>query len=384
MALPGARSPSRETVISVRGLRMAYGELEAVRGIDLEVRRGEVFAFLSPNGAGKTTTVEVLEGYLKRTGGEVSVLGVDPQHGGPDWRERVGVVLQESTVETDVTVRETLELFAGYYGSPRDVDELIELVGLGGKTEVLGGHLSGGQRRRLDVALALVGDPELVFLDEPTTGFDPSARRAAWEMIAGLQALGKTILGLIQASFASLVVSVVAQRESGILKRRRSTPVRAWVLIAGRALTAVGIAAVMAVILILIGWLVYGATLPGRTIPAIAVTIAVGAVSFCALAYALSSAINSADSAQPVVQFVLLPLYFISGVFVPSADIPHWLLDVADAFPVRHLQEALLKAFNPHTVGTGFAWTDLLVLAIWGVAGLAIAVWRFGWQPKNR
>jgi ABC-2 type transport system permease protein len=191
-------------------------------------------------------------------------------------------------------------------------------------------------------------------------------------------------LGLIQASFASLVVSVVTQRESGILKRRRSTPVRAWVLIAGRALTAVGIAAVMAVILILIGWVVYGASLPGRTIPAIAVTIAVGAVSFSALAYAVSSVINSADSAQPVVQFVLLPLYFISGVFVPAAEIPNWLLDVAKVFPVRHLQEALLKAFNPHTVGAGFAWSDLLVLAIWGVVGLAIAVWHFGWQPKAR
>jgi ABC-2 type transport system ATP-binding protein len=188
----GAR-PAPETVISARGLRMAYGDLEAVRGIDLEVRRGEVFAFLGPNGAGKTTTVEVLEGYLTRTGGDVAVLGVDPQHGGPAWRERAGVVLQESAVEPDLTVRECLKLFAGYYGSPRVVDDLIELVGLSGKADVLGGHLSGGQRRRLDVALALVGDPELVFLDEPTTGFDPSARRAAWEMIAGLQALGKTV-----------------------------------------------------------------------------------------------------------------------------------------------------------------------------------------------
>jgi len=182
-----------ETVIWVGGLRMSYGDLEAVRGIDLEVRRGEVFAFLGPNGAGKTTTVEVLEGYLKRTGGEVSVLGVDPQHAGPDWRERVGVVLQESTAEPDLTVRECLSMYAGYYGSPRPVDKLIELVGLAEKAQARGGSLSGGQRRRLDVALALVGDPELVFLDEPTTGFDPSARRAAWEMIAGLQDLGKTI-----------------------------------------------------------------------------------------------------------------------------------------------------------------------------------------------
>jgi ABC-2 type transport system permease protein len=189
-------------------------------------------------------------------------------------------------------------------------------------------------------------------------------------------------LGIIQASFTTLVVSIVAQRESGILKRRRSTPVRAWILIAGRALTQVGIAGVMAVILILIGWLIYGASVPGRTIPAIAVTTAVGASSFCALAYALASVINSADAAQPVVQFVILPLYFISGVFVPSSEIPHWLLDVADVFPVRHLQQALLKAFNPHTVGAGFAWSDLLVLAIWGLASLAIGVWHFGWEPK--
>ena len=188
------RQLAAEMVISVRGLRMSFGDLEAVRGIDLDVCRGEVFAFLGPNGAGKTTTVEVLEGYLERTGGEVSVLGVDPQHAGADWRERVGVVLQESAAEPDLTVRECLSMYAGYYGSPRPVDEMIELVGLAEKAQARGGTLSGGQRRRLDVALALVGDPELVFLDEPTTGFDPSARRAAWEMIAGLQGLGKTIL----------------------------------------------------------------------------------------------------------------------------------------------------------------------------------------------
>jgi len=192
-ALPDGQRPATAAVISVRGLRMSYGDLEAVGGIDLEVSRGEVFAFLGPNGAGKTTTVEILEGYLKRSAGEVSVLGVDPEHAGSDWRERVGVVLQESTVEPDLTVRECLNLYAGFYGSPRPVGEIIELVGLAEKADALGGNLSGGQRRCLDVALALIGDPELVFLDEPTTGFDPSARRAAWEMIAGLQALGKTI-----------------------------------------------------------------------------------------------------------------------------------------------------------------------------------------------
>jgi ABC-2 type transport system ATP-binding protein len=182
-----------ETVIAVRGLRKTFGELEAVGGIDVEVGRGEVFAFLGPNGAGKTTTVEILEGYLKRTAGEVTVLGVDPEHADADWRERIGVVLQESAVEPDLTVRECLNLYGGCYGAPRPVDEIIELVGLTEKADALGGRLSGGQRRRLDVALALVGDPELVFLDEPTTGFDPSARRAAWGMVAGLQALGKTI-----------------------------------------------------------------------------------------------------------------------------------------------------------------------------------------------
>ena len=165
-------------VIEVSGLRMAYDGFEAVRGIDLRVGRGEIFTFLGPNGAGKTTTVEILEGHRRRTAGEVRVLGVDPQHAGRDWRARVGVVLQSSRVEPELTVRECLELYAGYYPAPRPVREVMELVGLKTKAEVRGSLLSGGQQRRMDVALALIGDPELVFLDEPTTGFDPSARRA--------------------------------------------------------------------------------------------------------------------------------------------------------------------------------------------------------------
>jgi ABC-2 type transport system ATP-binding protein len=172
---------------------MSYDGLEAVRGIDLRVFQGEIFAFLGPNGAGKTTTVEILEGHRKRTAGEVRVLGEDPEHADRRWRAQVGVVLQNSRVEPQLTVRECLELYAGYYPSPRPVQEVIELVGLKGKADVRGGLLSGGQQRRVDVALALVGDPELVFLDEPTTGFDPSARRSAWEMIDGLRQLGKTI-----------------------------------------------------------------------------------------------------------------------------------------------------------------------------------------------
>src|SRR5690349_17545753 len=171
---------SVDAVISVRGLHKSYGAFEAVAGIDLEVPRGEIFAFLGPNGAGKTTTVEILEGFRERTAGEVSVLGVDPARADGAWRNRIGVVLQESQPEPGLTVRECLALYAGYYEAPRQIEDTIALVGLDGKADTLGPQLSGGQRRRLDVALSLIGDPELIFLDEPTTGFDPSARRAAW------------------------------------------------------------------------------------------------------------------------------------------------------------------------------------------------------------
>ena len=182
-----------EPVVSVRGLVKRYGSYEAVAGIDLEVRRGEIFAFLGPNGAGKTTTVEILEGFRQRTEGHVSVLGYDPATAGGAWRDRVGVVLQESEPEPSLSVRECLAMYAGFYRAPRDIGETIALAGLTEKAGTLGTRLSGGQRRRLDFALALIGDPELIFLDEPTTGFDPSARRAAWEVIAGLRHLGKTV-----------------------------------------------------------------------------------------------------------------------------------------------------------------------------------------------
>ena len=182
-----------DPVISIKGLRKSYGDTEAVRGIDLEVDRGEIFAFLGPNGAGKTTTVEILEGYRKRSGGEVSVLGVDPQQAGRDWRERIGIVLQSGRLDPYLTVRESLDLYAGYFRAPRPTDEVIALVGLESKAGERTGRLSGGQQRRLDVGMALVGDPELLFLDEPTTGFDPSARRQAWSTIKDLCALGKTV-----------------------------------------------------------------------------------------------------------------------------------------------------------------------------------------------
>jgi ABC-2 type transport system ATP-binding protein len=188
-----SRAQAAPSVIAVRDLRMSYGRLDAVRGLDLDVRAGEVFAFLGPNGAGKTTTVEILEGFRKRSGGEVTVLGVDPAAADGAWRARIGVVLQESEPEAELTVQECLSLYSGYYPAPRPVAETLELVGLAGRGRTRCGNLSGGQQRRLDVALALIGDPELLFLDEPTTGFDPSARRSAWEVIAGLRDLGKTI-----------------------------------------------------------------------------------------------------------------------------------------------------------------------------------------------
>ena len=180
--------------IEVRDLRKSYGHLEAVRGVNFDIEQGEVFGLLGPNGAGKTTTVEILEGYRRRDAGDVSVLGHDPQSPGPDFRQRIGVVLQQSELWPNITVRETHKIFAGYYEHPRDVDEVIDLVGLEEKRDARVKTLSGGQKRRLDLGVALVGDPDLVFLDEPTTGFDPAARRAAWEMIRSLRSLGKTVL----------------------------------------------------------------------------------------------------------------------------------------------------------------------------------------------
>jgi ABC-2 type transport system ATP-binding protein len=187
-----ARAP--DTAVVVRGLRKRYGNVEALAGVDLEIRRGEVFGLLGPNGAGKTTLVEILEGHRKRDGGEVSVLDFDPGDNHRELRERIGIVLQEEGIDAVLTVREAVELYSSPYPRPRDPDECIKLVGLEEKTNARVETLSGGQRRRLDLALGIAGDPELLFLDEPTTGFDPSARRAAWEVIDGLRMLGKTIL----------------------------------------------------------------------------------------------------------------------------------------------------------------------------------------------
>lgn len=182
-----------ERVIDIRGLRKSYGDVEAVAGVDLHVDRGEVFALLGPNGAGKTTTTEILEGFRPRDDGEVSVLGHDPARDARDLKRRVGIVLQSTGVEPFLTVRETIDQYGAFYPDPRPTEEVIQLVGLGEKSDARVNKLSGGQQRRLDVAIALAGDPELLFLDEPTTGFDPSARRNAWQLLRNLTSLGKTI-----------------------------------------------------------------------------------------------------------------------------------------------------------------------------------------------
>jgi ABC-2 type transport system permease protein len=194
---------------------------------------------------------------------------------------------------------------------------------------------------------------------------------------------GIMALGIIAAAFGNLVVSVTTQRERGVLKRRRATPVLASAIVAARVLTSVTVAVIMAAVLLGIGWAAYGAHVPGRTALALAVTVVVGAAAFCCLGYALASLVRNEDAAVPTSQALLLPLYFISGVFVSVSILPRWLADVGNAFPVRHLENALLVAYNPHTAGLGFSGQDLLIVAAWGIAGLVVALLRFRWQPLS-
>jgi ABC-2 type transport system ATP-binding protein len=235
--------------ITVRDLHKSYGDVEAVRGIDLEVETGKVFSLLGPNGAGKTTTVEILEGHRKKTSGEVSVLGHDPGRNERAFKERIGIVLQETGVERFLTVAEAIELFRSYYPNPRPLDEVIEVVALQEKRDARVMKLSGGQQRRLDVAIGLAGDPELLFLDEPTTGFDPSARRAAWAMVENLKALGKTVFLTTHymdeaqrlADDVAIIVGgkIVAQGSPATLSAQGEFPTKVTFIRTGDALPAI-------------------------------------------------------------------------------------------------------------------------------------------------
>jgi ABC-2 type transport system ATP-binding protein len=206
-----------DRVIEVQGLVKTYGDVEAVRGIDFHVDHGEVFALLGPNGAGKTTTTEILEGYRSRTGGQISVLGHDPAKRERELRERIGIVLQSTGIDPFLTVRETIDMYSGYYPKRLETDHVIDVVGLKEKADTRVNKLSGGQQRRLDVAVGLAGDPELLFLDEPTTGFDPSARRNAWDLVKGLVDLGKTVFltthFMDEAQYLADRVAVIAHGE---------------------------------------------------------------------------------------------------------------------------------------------------------------------------
>jgi ABC-2 type transport system permease protein len=192
---------------------------------------------------------------------------------------------------------------------------------------------------------------------------------------------GLSAMGLIAASFVNLVISITAQRESGVLKRRRATPVPAWVLIAGRSLTAIAVSLTTMTALLLVGRFAFGVHLPTKTIPAVALTAVVGAAAFCVLGYALSTLIDSEDSAQPMVQAIMLPLYFISGVFIPNVNLPSWMRHVAEFFPVQHLADGLHHAYDPATQRTGLVWSDLAVLGVWALVGIAVALRRFSWLP---
>ena len=530
------------TAISVRGLRKTYGQLEAVRGVDFEIDAGEVFGLLGPNGAGKTTTVEILEGYRHRDAGEVTVLGHDPERPGPEFRQRIGVVLQQSQLWQNITVRETHAMFAGYYEKPRDADEVIELVGLADKRDARVKTLSGGQKRRLDLGVALVGDPDLVFLDEPTTGFDPAARRAAWEMIRSLRSLGKTVLltthyldeaeqladrvavmregrivrigtprelttselevevryrrngeevlvrtreptrtlheltsaalargeeldrlevrrptledvylsltggrrtdrvrlfthqlraeqlvfwrskeaalfiflfplllfvllgsvysgkiygvaapqallagligyGCANTAFAGLAIQLVLRRESAILKRLRATPLPAQTYVAALLASTLLVFALQTVALLAIGRAFYGTPFPSAFL-SLAATVVLGSLAFAALGVAVASLIRSGEGSSAVVNYVLLPMAFLTGSFGPTRHYPAFLRDVGDALPLKYLID-LLNAIYLH--GHAF-WTKPLALGVlgaWGAVGLVVAVWKFRWEPRE-
>lgn len=559
--------------IAVQGLRKSYGGVERVHGISFEVEAGEIVGLLGTNGAGKTTTIEILEGYRPRSGGQVSVLGTDPARGGRAWRDRVGLVLQECELDPVYTVRETVSMFSRYFSRATDVVATIGHVGLADKIDERIAHLSGGQKRRVDVALGLIGGPEVLFLDEPTTGLDPAARREMWAVVKGLRDVGKTVLltthymdeaehladriiilqagkiaaegtpdelsrslvkrtevsftaadgtepgrlsaalkgpgrgrrrngaavvrqrserpsgpawlgreraggtgrppgqtshlgrrirpdggpagdggrrgagvvnqlalagaqaryalrgflrnprafvftmvlpvfllvlfnatfgggkisvgfgapatyytaavvayAIMQSSFSSLVISVTAGREAGLLKRFRGTPMPSWVYLAAEIGRTVVVAAATVAVLVAAGVVFYGVNLSARTLVGLGVYVVAGTASLCALGLAVTRACATTDAASAVGPFSTVVLSFLSGVFIPAAVMPSWLLDIGKAFPLEHLAQGLRAAFLVPG-STGITATNLGAVLAWGAAGLILALRTFRWEP---
>ena len=532
--------------IVVSDLTKSYGNVEALRGVSFDVAEGEVFGLLGPNGAGKTTTVEILEGYRRRDGGSATVLGFDPGDAPRGLRERMGVVLQQSELSPLLTVREMHRLFAGYFANPRDVDEVIELVGLAEKRDARVKSLSGGQKRRLDLGVALVGNPELVFLDEPTTGFDPAARRAAWELIRTLRSLGTTILltthyldeaqqladrvavlrdgvivsqgapsdligdaqtteiryvrdgerivvttteptqpleradgggarvrpraraargapadargrvpgarrrggrvmstlvhqlrfeqktfwrsreaavfifvfplllyallgsvygdeidvdgrgvpavdvllaglfgyGAANTAFGGLAIVLVVRREAGVLKRIRATPLPPGTYLTAVLLSTLVTFALQAVGLLVLGGLVFDASMPANWL-GFAGAVVLGVASFAGMGLAAASLIRSAEGVSAVVNVVILPMAFLSGSFGPTQDFPAFLQAIADVLPLTYF----IDIVNGVYLDGDSLFADpkaLLVTLAWGAAGAVVALRRFGWMPRER
>ncbi len=552
-------------VLEVDDLHVSYGSVHAVRGVDLAVAEGEIVGLLGANGAGKTSTLEVCEGYRPASSGAVRVLGRDP--GDRDLRQQVGVVLQDVGVTPFLSVREVLTRNAAYYARPRAVADVLALVGLDGKADARVQTLSGGQQRRLDLALGILGSPRLLFLDEPTTGFDPGARRDAWQLVRDLREQGTTIVltthyleeaealadrvvvmaagevvaqgppaelggrsdgpttvrfrvdaaavlpplpaddrvvrdgpavrvaccrpgrdavaadrlgprrgrrargpvrgardargrlpaadrvagvspaglvahqvryeqkaywrnpasafftfafplvflvifaslnngstidflgglgynqyyipaiiafSIISATYTQIGIALALRRQTGELKRFRTTPLPTWCLVAGLLGSAVLVGLLSAVLTTALGIAVYDVTLPTHYV-ALVLALLVGSASFCALGVAIASLVPNADAAPAVVNGVLFPVLFLSGVFFPL-DPDSVLARIADVFPVRHFAQAVFAAFDPRLpagLAHGFAWDDLAVLALWGALGAAVAVRRFRWEPRR-
>jgi ABC-2 type transport system ATP-binding protein len=361
-----------EPVIRARGLRKAYRGRPAVDGIDLDVRRGEVFALLGPNGAGKTTTVDILSGQRGRDAGSAAVLGRDPAaaglgRAGRIWRARIGVVAQSAGTVPELTVSELVSHVASFYPAPRDQAEVIALTGLDGSAAKRIGTLSGGQARRLDVALAVVGRPGLLFLDEPTTGFDPEARRQFWDLIRQLS-------------------------DEGTTRRLAATPMPRAAYFAGKVIQVLVCAVAETALLLAVGVLFYHVSLPSQ--PGRWLTFGwvflLGTAACAVAGIAVSSLPKKAAGAAPLITLPLTMLSFVSGVYVvPLSTVPAPLRDVASVFPLRWLAQGLRSVFLPDSAARlepAGSWQHglvALVLLAWIAGGLVICTRTFRWRPRS-